>query len=73
MNQKYYYKIDVPGKYGYSFMVASNNELDEIQILNKALIHELFNDDIDVNYATIDNLISNHDIENFKNCIYEIN
>lgn len=44
MNQKYYYKIDVSGRYGYSFMVVSNNELDETQVLNKALVHELFDD-----------------------------
>lgn len=72
MNQKYYYKIDVPGRYGYSFMVVSNNELDETQVLNKALVHELFDDKKDANYAIIDDLISNYDIENFKNCTYEI-
>ena len=72
MNQKHYYKIDVPGRYGYSFMVVSNNELDETQVLNKALMHELFDDKKDANYAIIDDLISNYDIENFKNCTYEI-
>ena len=72
MNQKYYYKIDVPGRYGYSFMVVSNNELDETQVLNKALVHELFDDKKDANYAIIDDLISNYDIEIFKNCTYEI-
>lgn len=72
MNQKYYYKIDIPGKHGYSFMVVANNKLNEIQILNKALVHGLFNDNIDANYAIIDNLVSNYDIENFKDCTYEI-
>lgn len=72
MNQKYYYKIDVPGRYGYSFMVVSNNELDETQVLNKALVHELFDDKKDANYAIIDDLISNYDIENFKDCTYKI-
>lgn len=72
MNQKYYYKIDVPGRYGYSFMVVSNNELDKTQVLNKALVHELFDDKKDANYAIIDDLISNYDIEIFKNCTYEI-
>ena len=72
MNQKYYYKIDVPGRYGYSFMVVSNNELDETQVLNKALVHELFDDKKDANYAIIDDIISNYDIEIFKNCTYEI-
>jgi hypothetical protein len=72
MNQKYYYKIDVPGRDGYSFMVVSNTELNEIQVLDKAFVQGLFNDDIDANYATIDNLINDYDIENFKNCTYEI-
>ena len=72
MNQKYYYKIDVPGRYGYSFMAVSNNELDETQVLNKALVHELFDDKKDANYAIIDDIISNYDIEIFKNCTYEI-
>jgi hypothetical protein len=72
MNQKYYYKIDVPGRDGYSFMVVSNTELNEIQVLDKAFVQGLFNDDIDANYATIDKLIDNYDIENFKNCTYEI-
>ena len=73
MNQKYYYKIDVLGKHGYSFMVSSNNILDESEILAKALAKELFRDDSDANYAVVDSLISDYDIENFKNCTYEIN
>lgn len=73
MNQKYYYKIDVLGKHGYSFMVSSNDVLDEGEVLAKALAKELFQDENDANYAVVDSLISDYDIENFKDCTYEIN
>ena len=73
MNQKYYYKIDVLGKHGYSFMVSSNDVFDESEILDKALTKGLFQDEIDVDYAVVDDLISDYDIEHFKDCTYEIN
>lgn len=73
MNQKYYYKIDVPGKHGYSFMITSNDVLDKSEILDKALAKGLFQDEIDVDYAVVDDLISDYDIEHFKDCTYEIN
>lgn len=73
MNQKYYYKIDILGKHGYSFMVSSNDVLDEGEVLAKALAKELFQDENDANYAVVDSLISDYDIENFKDCTYEIN
>ena len=38
---KHYYKIDVPGHYGYSFMVVSNDELDEYDVLNKSYLKGL--------------------------------
>ena len=72
MNQKYYYKIDVPGKHGYSFMITSNDVLDKSEILDKALAKGLFQDEIDVDYAVVDDLISDYDIGNFKDCTYEI-
>lgn len=73
MNQKYYYKIDVLGKHGYSFMVSSNDVLDEVEILAKALAKGLFQNEFDANYAIVDDLINDYDIENFKDCTYEIN
>lgn len=73
MNQKYYYKIDILGKHGYSFMVSSNDVLDEGEVLDKVLAKELFQDENDANYAVVDSLISDYDIENFKDCTYEIN
>ena len=73
MNQKYYYKIDVPGKYGYSFMVSSNDVLDESEILAKTLAKGLFHYKFDADYAVVDNLVSDYEIEVFKNYTYEIN
>lgn len=72
-NNKIYYKIDVMGKHGYSFMVSSNDMLDEGEVLDKALAKGLFQDEIDADYAVVDDLVSDYDIENFKDCTYEIN
>ena len=71
-NNKIYYKIDVMGKHGYSFMVSSNDVLDEGEILDKALAKGLFQDEIDAEYAVVDDLVSEHEIEVFKSCTYEI-
>lgn len=67
---KHYYKIDVPGHYGYSFMVVSNEELDELDVLHKA--YGYFNDATDLRYAIVDDLVSENDIKFFSNCIYDI-
>ena len=71
-NKKHYYKIDVMGRNGYSFMVSSNNELDEGEVLDKAFEEGLFNDEYDIDYAVVDDLVSQYDIDNFKNCTYNI-
>ena len=71
-NNKIYYKIDVPGKHGYSFMVTSNDVLDEGEVLDKALAKGLFQDEIDVDYAVVDDLVTDSEIEVFKSCTYEI-
>lgn len=71
-NGRYYYKIDVPGHYGYSFMVVSNDDLDELDVLHKAYINGCFNDATDLNYAIVDDLVSENDIEFFKNCTHNI-
>ena len=68
MEKKFYYKIDVPGKHGYSFMVSSNDMLDEGEVLDKALAKGLFQDEIDADYAIVDDLVSNYEIEHFTNC-----
>ena len=72
-NNKIYYKIDVLGKHGYSFMVTSNDVLDEGEVLDKALAKGLFQDELDANYAIVDDLITDYEIEVFKDCTYEIN
>ena len=46
-NGKYYYKIDIMGRNGYSFMVVSNDELDEYDVLNKSYLKGLFDDEND--------------------------
>lgn len=71
-NGKHYYKIDIMGRNGYSFMVVSNDELDEVDVLNKSYIKGLFDDDNDANYAVVDDLVSEYDIENFKDCTHSI-
>ena len=72
-DNKIYYKIDVMGKHGYSFMVTSNDVLDEGEVLDKALAKGLFQDEIDADYAVVDDLVTDSEIEVFKSCTYEIN
>lgn len=71
-NGKHYYKVDVSGRNGYSFMVVSNDELDEYDVIDKALARGLFDDETDADYALVDDLVSEYDIENFKDCTHEI-
>ena len=68
MEKKFYYKIDVPGKHGYSFMVSSNDMLDEGEVLDKALAKGLFDDDEEADYAIVDDWVSEYDIESFTKC-----
>lgn len=71
-NGKHFYKVDVMGRNGYSFMVVGNDELDEGDVIDKALAKGLFDDETDADYAVVDDLVSEYDIENFKNCTHEI-
>ena len=71
-NGKHFYKVDVMGRNGYSFMVVSNDELDEYDVIDKALVKGLFDDETDADYAVVDDLVSEYDIENFKDCTHEI-
>ena len=71
-NGKHYYKIDIMGRNGYSFMVVSNDELDELDVLHKAYLNGCFDDATDLNYAVVDDLVSEYDIENFKSCTHSI-
>lgn len=70
-----HYKIDVMGKHGYSFMVETDEELpyDE-DAIDLALEHNLFQDSEDADYAVVDDLVSERDIEHFKStgCCHKI-
>lgn len=68
MEKKFYYKIDVAGRHGYSFMVFSTDELDECEVIDIALRNGLFDDDDDADYAIVDDLVSDYDIKSFTNC-----
>ena len=71
-NGKHFYKVDVMGRNGYSFMVVSNDELDEGDVIDKALVKGLFDDETDADYAVVDDLVSEYDIENFKDCTHRV-
>lgn len=71
-NMEFYYKIDVMGRNGYSFMVKSNEELNEDEIISRCLDNGYFDDSRDADYAVIDDLISQYDIDNFSNCTFNI-
>lgn len=70
-----YYKIDVMGKNGYSFMVETDEELryDE-DAIDLAVEHNLFQDSEDADYAVVDDLVTERDIEEFKSsgCCHKI-
>lgn len=70
-----YYKIDVMGKNGYSFMVETDEELryDE-DAIDLALEHHLFQDSVDADYAVVDDLVTEHDVNHFKSsgCCHKI-
>ena len=63
-----FYLVNVPGKYGYSSMVNTALE-DQSHILTKCSEKELFNDDEDVNYASVSEA-DEYDQEFFKEFIY---
>lgn len=68
-NGRYYYKVDVTGKYGYSFMVSTANELsDEYEVINIANGMDCFECSTDAQYAIVDDLVTERDIEHFVKC-----
>ena len=72
MENKFYYKVDVLGKNGYSFMLSSNEELTEDDVFDVALENNLFEDDKDVGIAIIDDLVTEYDIKAFGDNIFHI-
>ena len=67
-NGFYYYKVDVMGKNGYSFMAKSKDEFDECEVIDILLEKNGFNDDEDARYAVVDDLVSVSDINHFEEC-----
>lgn len=68
---KNYYKIDVMGGDGYSFMVCTS-ETNEDAVIE--LAKECFSDPSDIDRASIDPLIDEDDIKHFKSggCLYDL-
>lgn len=69
-----YYKIDVVGKDGYSFMVCSNDKLNECEAIDAASQAGLFIDADDAHYAVVDDIVSQQDIDHFIDwgCCHQI-
>lgn len=69
MENRFYYKIDVMGRNGYSFMISTDVELsDPNYAIDIALDYNLFEDNEDANYAEVDDLVSQYDITHFESC-----
>ena len=74
-NGKHYYKIDVfDTRHGYSFVIATEQELDESSVVDVALDNGLFQDDFDADRAIVDDLISEYDIKHFieTECVFNV-
>lgn len=73
---KYYYKVDVfDARHGYSFVMATNEKLDdEYDVVELALDNGLFQDDFDADRAIVDDLISEYDIKAFMDagCVFNV-
>ena len=67
-NKEYhYYKVDVLlPRNGYSFMVATTDELDDYEVQKLALDNGLYEEDSDAIHSFVDDLVSQHDITHFK-------
>ena len=69
LDNQHYYKIDVFGQNGYSFMIETNEELrDKYDALDLALEYNLFENPTDADIADVDDIILFYDIEHFKSC-----
>lgn len=66
-NEYHYYKVDVLlPRNGYSFMLATTDELDEYELRQLALDNGLYEEDSDAYHSIVDDLVSHHDITHFK-------
>ena len=69
----HYFMVNVPGKYGYSFMVTTENDnMSELEILNACLAKDLFEEATDFEIAEINRDVFEDDIEHFKDFTYNI-
>jgi hypothetical protein len=71
--KKHYYKIDVIGSNGYSFMVCTT-ETDMDKVLDLTAEKSLFQDADDINSCMVDKQVDDDDIKHFKDwdCLYEL-
>lgn len=72
--KKHYYKIDVIGHDGYSFMVCTS-ETNEDAVIDMAAENGLFNDADDRDSCIVDSAVDDDDIQHFKDwdCLYNLN
>jgi len=70
MEKKNFYKVDVINKY--SFMVSSNDDLTDEEILKLCREKSLFEDEEDSEYSSIDRLIDEYDINAFKDYTFDL-
>lgn len=70
--ERFYYMVNVTGKYGYSFMVHSKYCLNENEVLE--LSRELFENTEDLHYASVDDCVTEYDVAHFEeiSCLFNI-
>lgn len=66
------WKIDVQGRYGYSFAVKCKLD-DGYDVIELAEENDLFDDELDADYATAEEITdSPYDIEGLKSATYDL-
>lgn len=72
IGSKFYAKVDVHQYY--SFMVVSDVDMSDDDVINESLKNDLFEDNDDCDYAEVDNLIDEYDLRSFErcNCVHKI-
>lgn len=66
----YYSKIDVINVG--SFMVKSDIDMTDDDVLRECENRDLFVDDDDIDFAHVDNNIDDYDLKGLKSCTYKI-
>ena len=66
------WKINVPGAHGYSFAIQGELE-DEAEAILEACNCELFDDEHDARYATVEDITDDeYELEHWKNDIVQV-